>query len=658
MTEPIVQATAPAPLPMLVKRRRPWLWAAITLPLAGWAALAFGAATPLKGIVERHATAALGRAVTVGGALRILVTPFSVTFTGEQVRIANPKWALADNFLDAGTVSARLATFDLLVGQPGLRMLAIADGTIDLERSKHANRINWDIGRPGTLFDATAIRRIDADHVAIHFRDNLRGAEAQLTLEQGGRGIIDLRGEGRIGERHFALTGTTRSAEGAPTKFDIRAHTDAYALAVRGEAETPFKLNANDLDVSARGADFAQLAALGGITLPAMPDYEIKAAMSAAPGAWHFSHVAGRIGSTDLTGKLTLDQRHERPRIFAELASRTLNLDDARQLFGIENASVATLDDEEGLRFVPRLLPDAHLSSEALRRFDAVVAYRADAVHAAPHAPAHLSMTLALVDGRLQVSPASVDLGGGFVSSDIFIDTRRKPALVRGDIRLSPTPMGRLLADWGIAPAGTTAMVKGRIQLTGQGDTLREVIGNANGRMALIIPGGMARMAPASASSLDMANVSDAMFSDGESEEQPTGIRCGLIAFTVREGLATADPILIDTQGHVLTGSGELDLRDERLDLRLSADGKAMTFFARPHPVRIGGTFSDPVLERAPVSWFGESRLFGLPLPSLGAIFGFVDPGAAQAPACGPILRGAPESAQRERDEGQRLASR
>ncbi|MBN8830887.1 MAG: AsmA family protein, partial [Sphingomonadales bacterium] len=222
------------------------------------------------------------------------------------------------------------------------------------------------------------------------------------------------------------------------------------------------------------------------------------------------------------------------------------------------------------------------------------------------------------------------------------------PALVRADIRLSPTPMCNLLRDWGIAPAGTSAMVRGRLQLAGRGENLREAIGNADGRMALIIPAGALRVAQASASSLDMAVLGDAIFRDG-APVQPSGINCGLVAFTVRNGLASADPILIDTAGNVLTATGELDLRDERLDLRLQAEGKGFGFFARPIPVRIGGTLAAPMLAREPVRWFRPGGWFGLPVPDLGAILGFVDPDEAAAPACGPVLRGAPAVAQRAR---------
>lgn len=632
---------APAPA---ARRRRPILLATLALPVAGWAALAMGAATPFKGLIERRAGAALGREVTIAGPVRVLLTPFSATLSARDVRIAGPAWASEPDLLRAGEVGARLATFDLLIGRPGIRALALRDGRLALERSADGKAAGWASGDPGTLFDLRAVWHIEADRLAVRYLDPAAHSDVRLALSAGRDGATDIRGSGTLAGRAVRLVGSARTGEDRPASLALSGRAAGEAFALEGRAETPFKLGTARLAVSARGGDFARLAELGGIALPAMPRYALSARLDRSTRGWRFSHIEGHVGGTDLAGTLTLDARRARPLVVARLSSRSLDLADARRLFALSPQADA------GPFARPRLLPDAPLSAEALQRFDAMVDYRAEAIAGTPRAPAHLVMKLALVRGRLLVSPASVDLAGGFVSSDILVDTRSAPALVRADIRLSPTPMGRLLADWGIAPDGTTAQVKGRIQLTGRGASLREALGNADGRIALVIPAGDVRVEPASASALDMANLGDAIFR-GPPGLAPAGLNCGLVAFTVRDGVGTADPILIDTDGHVLSGEGRLDLREETLDLRLEADGKAFGFFARPRPVRLGGTLADPLLMREPLPWFRPAGLFGLRfgLPDLGALLGFVDPDDARAPACGPILRAAPAAAQHER---------
>ena len=633
---------APAP----GKTRRPWLWAAIATPALLWTALYAGAAQPLRGLVAQRASTALDRDVTIGGPLRVLVTPFSIYVTAGDVRIANPRWAMDDALLTARRATVRLATFDLLIGRSGIRALDVRGGTLDLERSRYGGRVNWAVGKSGTLFDPAALRQLDADDLTVRYRDFGADTDMRLIASTAGRGGIAFAGRGKAGERAFTLEGEARSGAEQPARIALAARTGGVALRLAGEAETPLQLARARLTASARGPDFAELAALAGIGLPAMPGYALTAQLSHAPQGWHFARIEGRIGGTDLAGKLTLDRRHPRPRIVAQLASRTLDAADGMALFGLRRDPAPIAMPEAGLDLAARLLPEAAIAPAALRRFDAVVTYTAERVTGTPHDPAHLSATLALVNGVLTLSPASVDLAGGFVSSDIVVDARRAPALARYDIRLSPTPMGRLLAGWGIAPAGTDATTRGRIQLAGRGNTLRETLANASGRMALVIPEGIVRTRRASLSGLDVANLNAALFN-----APPFGasqVNCGLIAFTVRDGIATADPILIDTDGNALSGEGRIDLRDETVDLRLSADGKRFAFRGQPARVRVSGSLADPLVSREPVAWFHPADLFGLrlSLPRLGALFSFIDPGDAPDMACGPVLRGEPAAAQ------------
>lgn len=622
------------------KARRFWLWAAIAAPLLLWGGLYAGAALPLRAIVAKQASAALGREVAIGGPLRILITPLSLYVTAGDVRIANPRWAGEGDLLEARRVSVQLATFDLLIGRMSIRALEVRDGTLDLLRAREDGRVNWAFGKTGSLFDPAALRQIDADDLAVHYRDLTAETDLRFTTAAAGAGRIRFAGNGHAGAHAVTLAGETRSSADRPAQFALGLRTDGVALRLDGEAAAPLQLAKGRITAKARGDDFAELAALAGINLPAMPGYALQAQLRHAPQAWHLSRITGHIGGTDLAGQLTLDQRRARPRIVARLASRTLDAADGAALLGRHHDPAPFDLTGAGLPLRHRLLPDAIISPDALRGFDAVLDYTAEQVAGTSHDPAHLSLKLALVNGVMTLSPLSVDLAGGFISSDITLDARRAPARARYDVRLSPTPMGRLLRQWGVAESGTSAMARGRIMLTGEGRTLRETIATASGRLALIIPEGTVQTQQASDSGLDIANLNAALFdapSFGLSH-----INCGLIAFTVRDGLATADPILIDTQGNALTLNGSIDLRDETVDLRLSADGKHFAFRRQPARVHIGGTLADPLVTREQLPWFRPSRFFGfrMILPDFGSIFSFVEPGDAPDAACPSLLHG------------------
>jgi AsmA family protein len=127
-------------------------------------------------------------------------------------------------------------------------------------------------------------------------------------------------------------------------------------------------------------------------------------------------------------------------------------------------------------------------------------------------------------------------------------------------------------------------------------------------------------------------------------------INCGLIGFTVRSGIAAADPILIDTQKNVMLGRGGFSFRNETLDLAFRADSKRFSIFAGQSPVGIGGFFAQPainVLTPELLSRAGAGIGLGLVASPLASVIAFVDVGDAKGADCGPVLSGASARAQR-----------
>jgi uncharacterized protein involved in outer membrane biogenesis len=131
---------------------------------------------------------------------------------------------------------------------------------------------------------------------------------------------------------------------------------------------------------------------------------------------------------------------------------------------------------------------------------------------------------------------------------------------------------------------------------------------------------------------------------------EPVSINCGLIAFTVRGGVASADPILIDTRKNVILGRGSFNFKDESLDLAIRADGKKFSLFSGQSPVAVGGHFAAPSIDPispALLARGGGAIGAGAVLSPLAAILAFIDVGDAKSAACGPVLSGAHAAAQR-----------
>ena len=173
-------------------------------------------------------------------------------------------------------------------------------------------------------------------------------------------------------------------------------------------------------------------------------------------------------------------------------------------------------------------------------------------------------------------------------------------------------------------------------------------LSNAHGRIAFIMPEGTFWTRNVQIAELDIGTFAQKML-QGKLKE-PVHINCGLIGFTVRGGVAAADPILIDTTKNVMLGRGGFSFRNEALDLAFRADGKKFSLFSGQSPIGIQGSFAKPginpisgdLIERA-----GAGLALGIVGTPLATVLAFVDVGDAKAAKCGPVLAGAPASAQR-----------
>jgi uncharacterized protein involved in outer membrane biogenesis len=239
-------------------------------------------------------------------------------------------------------------------------------------------------------------------------------------------------------------------------------------------------------------------------------------------------------------------------------------------------------------------------------------------------------------------------MAGGHVDSDISIDARVPAVVTTYDIRMSPTPMGKLLAGFGVSDSGTTGTIKARIRMRGTGDTLRDSLATSNGRIAVILPRGTFWTKYVQLSEFDVGVFVQKLFED--KLKKPVQINCGLIGFTVRDGIAAADPILIDTDKNVMTAKGGFSFKDESMSLAFRADSKKFSLFSGQSPVGIRGHFAQPAIQIITpqlLTRAGAAVALGVVATPLASVLAFVDPGDAKSAACGPVLAGANTAAQR-----------
>lgn len=618
----------------------------------------------LKGPFESIASSQLERQVEVGGDFQLYFAPFNVKFYAEDISIANPAWAREKQFFTAKKVDARLATLPLIFGNRIVRYVDLDGARVALEWDAGNRRNSWTFGdpnRPPQPLELPQIRRAALTGSSLSYRDPLLRLFADIdinTVRATDTRIDDaigFSGRGTMRGQPFILSGglTSPNETIAGGKNALRLHAEGLGntLDLSGTLPGPTELEGADLKLQARGANLSRIFDFLGVAIPDTRAYRVTSALTYEGRVWKLTGLKGVFGDSDLSGSLAVSQPKGRLYLEADLVTRSLNIIDAGPFVGYDPRrldAMGTSGTVQNVNGRPRVLPDAPLRVEALKRFDADVRYRVTKVRAESFPISNVDLTLGLKNGLMELKPFNFVVAGGTVKSDIAIDTR--PARVRTeyDIRLSPTRLGTLLARFGTEESGTTGTVSGRIKMVGYGDSVRQSLATSNGRIAFVLPQGTFWTRNIQLAELDIGTFVQKMFQD--KLKKPVEVNCGVIAFTVRGGVAAADPILIDTQKNVMLGRGGFSFRSEAIDMAVRADGKTFSLFSGQSPVGVGGYFAAPTIDPISDQLLGRAGAalgLGVFATPVAAVVPFIDPGDAKAAQCGPVLAGATAAAQR-----------
>ena len=653
----------PAPTPARRHRIRTIVLTIIGTIAAVWLILFVTKGRFLKHGFERVAGKLTHRTVTVKGDFQLYFAPFDIKFLAEGLTISNPDWATRPALFSAKRIDSRIAPLSMLFGRRHFRMLDLTDGRVDLEWNAAHDRNSWTFSdTPGKPVEFPIIDSATLAGTQVRYRDPRLQLLADLsfaTVMSAGATIGDkvtFTGKGQVRATPFTLSGALLSPNQTVARGQNRLTMTARAanniIDVTGTLPSIADIEDVPLQVKARGRNLSELLWIIGVAIPQTRTYRLHAQLVKNGDDYAFTRMAGTFGDSDLSGKFTVHNILPRPSIDATLATKRLDIVDAAPFIGYNPDIVAARGVEAAAAATgagsARLLPDANLGIESMKRFDADARWTIATVASKKLPMSNVDVTVSLKDALLKLSPFTFALARGNVSSDIILDARRSPTHASYDIRLAQTPMGRLLAGFGVAESGTSGTIKGRIKLEGDGDTLHDSLANARGRIAFIMPAGTFWTRNVQLAELDVGTFVQKMFE--QKLKEPVRINCGLVAFTVRNGVAAADPILIDTTKNVMLGRGGFSFKTEGIDLAFRADGKKFSLFSGQSPVGLGGQFAHPSIDVVSDQLLARAGVgLGLAIVAtpVAGLLAFVDVGDAKSAACGPVLSGATATAQR-----------
>ena len=592
--------------------------------VAGVAILATMDFEELRGIIEAEAEKATGRKLTVAGAidLSLSLTP---AISVEDIRFANADWGSRPEMVTIRRLEIEVAILPLFSGEIQVKRLVVVAPDILLETDAQG-RGNWEIagagdgqasqgaggGMPLPSFDNAVVR--DA---ILTYRDGKTGETIRLRIAKlEGRATspsapLDISVAGSYNDAPFQAEGTLGSFEqlfggGAfPVKLAVKA--GGASLAIDGSIAEPMTGQGLDLKVQARGQSLADLGAIAGAELPALGPYDFSARVTQDGTGYKLTGLTATIGDSDIAGNATLTLGGKRPALSGSFTSANLNLGDL-----VPGGAAAAPAPAGEQRY---LLTEDPLPFDGLKAADAKIELNAKRL-VLPNGLAftELEVSLSLRAGKLVIAPFSAGFAGGTLAGSVSLDAGKKTPPLAVKLSAGGIDYGGLLKSLEVTD-GITGRLDAELDLRGAGASLRAIAASLDGRIE--VTGGEGRI---SNELVQAAGAGLAQMLSGWTEGGDLRLNCIVVRLPVTGGVVRGEVILLDTQAATVGATGEIDLRDETLDLKITPQAKQASLLSLAVPFLIQGTLAEPKAIPDPVGTaVGVAKIAGLFINPLAA---------------------------------------
>jgi AsmA family protein len=405
------------------------------------------------------------------------------------------------------------------------------------------------------------------------------GMEPQLLAEARGTYAGQPITARMIGGAILALRDTNH-----PWPIDLRIANGPTQVALVGSVRDPLALAGADLRLHFAGPDMGMLEPLTGIPLPRTPPFQVTGRLAFAPHQIRFEDFAGTVGSSDLEGNISVEPGKPRDIIDADLHSRLVNLAD---LGGFIGAKAGTAPSPAAAAS-PTVLPTRTLHVPELNWANLHLRYAAGRIEGRSMPLDNLSVALDVVNGEVMLHPVSFGVGPGRIAATVQLIPAGAELRTNASTDFQSVDVGRLMGATHMFNGAGTISGSGRIVTVG--NSIAQMAANGNGAILLGMSGGDLSAMLVDLSGLEFGNALMAKLG----MPKDTQVQCMITDFALTHGVVQPRPMIIDTKEAIVTATGWVDLRDEKLGLQLRTRPRHFSIGSLPGPINIGGTLKHP----------------------------------------------------------------
>jgi AsmA family protein len=600
---------------MTKRRRRALIWVGCFFAIVAIALTVFVATLDqnrAKQYISAGVSKATGRQLSINGDLKLDLGWIS-RLSASEIQFQNAGWSKHPQMAEVGLFDVEIDLWQLVRHfRVVLPTVTISQPKVVLEKNAEGSA-NWEFRAapavtepvvPENRSNFPVIEKVIIKDGMLLFDDQESKTQIELKVTAEGAGFLEapvkLKAEGTYQKLPLTLSldgGSYQNLRSSKEPYPLQINFGAGKLKAKidGNLTEPLAMKGEDVTLDIQGDDMANLYPLIRLVFPSTPPYRLKGRLKHEGDVWSFSNFSGRVGDSDLSGNIRVDTAPKRPFMKADLVSNLLDFDDLAGFIGGkpgtdpgETASEEQKKQAAAAEDSDRIFPDQRYDLERLRAMDADVRLRAKKI-LAPKLPIDdLNATLNLNDGVLRFAPAAFGVANGRMEIYSTFDGSKRPSKVKIDARLRHLDLKRFLGDSSFAQK-TLSPIGGRIVLSGTGESFRELMATASGNTFLAMSGGQISELLVRLAGLDVARALGVAVRG----DKPIPVRCALLNLQAQNGQMGVQTLVFDTANSVVSGEGNIDLRDEKVNIVVLPVPKGFSPLSLRSYIRVTGGFKN-----------------------------------------------------------------
>ena len=563
-----------------------------------------------KGLIAEQVKSATGRELKIAGDLNLEIS-LTPSVAVEGVTLANASWGSNPEMISIKRFAAEVSIMPLLSGTVDVNRVILEGVNVVAETDK-SGKGNWVFKVPEKEDEdekaeekssestvLPVVRMVSIKDVNVTYIDGVKGETTKLAVSNvgvqadGADAPLTIDVAGSINGQSFTVAGNFGSINALlaggmfPLKLDVAAL--ATTIKVDGQAGTPDGKPAADLklDVSVpklsdtMSAAATLVPALKEVKLPPVETLTVSSNAKYSGTTLALSALDLKFGSTDLAGDVSVNLGGAKPSVNGNLSSNLINLDELLPKDdGAKTAESAPAKNSDG-----KIFPADPLPLDGLKAANVKLGFNGKKVVVKGIDITDTSVELSLQNGRLQVKPGATVFGGG-IKGDVVVDGSKDTPSLKSVLNVTQLDYGLALSSQGMKDIAN-GKVDVSVDVAGSGGSVRQIMAGLNGKTRIVTENGRLESGALNIISTDLLNVFD-------SKDDKT-IRCGVVHFDIKSGMADARAIIFETGGISVIGTGNVDLKSEKPKLRIDPRSKkANLASAAMVPVDIHGTLAKP----------------------------------------------------------------